>query len=67
MVADLVWGRLLLMSSAKSSVHGSLSNHALQLVCGCHVFLAATLQKGQHQKSEVLTKFETLVKVLTNL
>lgn len=40
MVAGLVSSCLLLMSSAKSTIRGSLSNHALQRVCVCLVLLA---------------------------
>lgn len=45
MVAGLVSSCLLLMSSAKSSVDGSLSNHALPLVCVCLVLLACHTSK----------------------
>lgn len=60
MVAALASSCLLLMSSAKSSVDGSLSNHALQLAGSVSYGSAATLQNCQHQWSKALTKFETL-------
>lgn len=45
MVAGLVSSCLLLMSSVKIAIRGSLSNHALQLFCVCLVLLACRTLK----------------------
>lgn len=66
-VAGLVSSCLLLMSSAKSSVRGSLSNHAHQLVCVRLVLLACQTSKLPTSIAKSTNKvFQTFVKGLTD-